>query len=54
MVVRAENRLEQTVTMHEKRCAGRRQAVGMGVPTARSDDDKPEQRFSGLRNRFSE
>jgi hypothetical protein len=24
--------------------------VGMGVPTARSDDDKPEQRFSGLRS----
>ena len=26
----------------------------MGVPTARSDDVEPEQRFSGLRNRFSE
>jgi hypothetical protein len=25
----------------------------MGVPTPRSDDDKPEERFSGVRNRFS-
>jgi hypothetical protein len=35
---------------HEKRCGGLRQAVGMGVPTARSDNDEPPQRFSGLRN----
>jgi hypothetical protein len=38
----------------EKRGAGLRQAVGMGAPTARSDDDKPQPRFSGVRSGFSE
>jgi hypothetical protein len=49
----AVNRSEPAVAISGKRCAGRRQAVGLGGPTARSDDEKPEQRFSGGRSRFA-
>jgi hypothetical protein len=37
---------------HEKRCEGLRQAWGWGPPR-RAEDVDPQQRFSGLRSRFS-
>jgi hypothetical protein len=48
-LVREENRRSKPFHSHEKCGVGQRQGVGMGAPTARSEDDKPEARFSALR-----
>jgi hypothetical protein len=41
--------LEHAVLIARKTVRRLRQGVGMGAPTPRSPDDKPEQRFSGVR-----
>jgi hypothetical protein len=49
-----KNRRSRPLRAHEKRAEGQPLGVGMGVPTPRSEDVKPEARFSGLLSRFFE